>query len=307
MTKNINQQVTAVIVTYNRLSLLKQSVKAVLSQSKKVNHLLIVNNQSTDPTADWLATLKDERIQAINLDQNIGGAGGFNYAVSKSMTDFEDDFIWLMDDDTIPNEDALKELLNLFIKHPQSSFASSNTRWIDGSPALMNVVSPQEPEWPTYLNQEENFVQLKHATFVSLLIPRAIVLQIGLPQKEYFIWGDDIEYTERAAKIGPGFFVPNSIVIHKMKANTPPGNIATENDKQRLPRYFYEYRNRLQTARHRPFTSRVKTWLHSLQDFFQTLFGLHTKYRFYKTWLIIKGTVAGIFFRPKIEKVPEGK
>ena len=300
--KRTNQNVTAVIVTYNRLSLLKESIKALLNQSKKINHLLIINNNSTDGTDKWLSTLKDKKIEVINLEKNIGGAGGFNFAVKKFMTDFDDSFVWLMDDDTIPNKDALAELLKLFIKHPESSFASSNTRWTDGSPALMNVVSPQEPEWPMFLNQKENFVQLKHATFVSLLISRDVISKIGLPQKEYFIWGDDIEYTERAAKIGPGFFVPNSIVIHKMKTNTPPGNIATDNNKDRLPRYFYEYRNRLQTARHRPFTSKIKTWLHSLQDFLQTLFSPHTKNRFYKTWLIIKGTVAGIFFRPKIEK-----
>lgn len=307
MINNSNQNVTAVIVTYNRLDLLKEAIAAVLSQTKKVNHLLIINNHSTDDTESWLARIEIENVHIVNLDKNIGGAGGFNYAIKKFIKDFGDDFVWLMDDDTIPNQDALEELLVLFEKHPESAFASSNTRWIDGSPALMNVVSPQEPEWPTYLNQEENFVRLKHATFVSLLIPKKIIQKIGLPQKEYFIWGDDIEYTERAVKVAPGYFVPNSIVIHKMKTNTPPGNIAKDNNKERLPRYYYEYRNRLQTARNRPFTSRIKTWLHSLQDFLQTLFGVHTKYRFYKTWLIIKGTFAGIFFRPKPEPAEQYK
>ena len=43
-------------------------------------------------------------------------------------------------------------------------------------------------------------VQAEQATFVSLLLRAATVQKVGLPIKEFFIWGDDIEYTRRIAR-----------------------------------------------------------------------------------------------------------
>jgi len=54
--------VTAAIVTYNRLELLKESLAAILAQTKYLSHVIIVNNMSTDGTTEYLDSLNDERI-----------------------------------------------------------------------------------------------------------------------------------------------------------------------------------------------------------------------------------------------------
>ena len=50
-----NKNVTAAIVTYNRVDLLKESLSAVLNQTDYLNHVIVVNNKSTDETAEYLA------------------------------------------------------------------------------------------------------------------------------------------------------------------------------------------------------------------------------------------------------------
>ena len=41
---------TAIVVTYNRLSLLKECIHGILSQTKKADNIIVINNQSTDGT-----------------------------------------------------------------------------------------------------------------------------------------------------------------------------------------------------------------------------------------------------------------
>ena len=64
---------TAIVVTYNRLSLLKECIHGILSQTKKADNIIVINNQSTDGTGEWLAT---QPVTTIT-QENKGGAWGF--------------------------------------------------------------------------------------------------------------------------------------------------------------------------------------------------------------------------------------
>ena len=104
--------IAAVIVTYNRLELLKECIHAVLNQEKQLCDLVIVDNASTDGTNDYLQTISMdcERINCFRLDQNTGGAGGFYYGIRKGV-EMGYEYIWIMDDDTIPDPECLYQLM----------------------------------------------------------------------------------------------------------------------------------------------------------------------------------------------------
>ena len=92
-------------------------------------------------------------------------------------------------------------------------------------------------------------VQIEQATFVSLFFPVSVIRKVGLPIREYFIWGDDIEYTRRiSVRNGiPCYMAGKSIVIHMMQNNTG-SNIATD-VPERIDRYRYAFRNENYTYR----------------------------------------------------------
>lgn len=301
--KKIN--VTAVIVTYNRVELLQESINAVLAQQGDfLNHVYVVNNASTDNTQDFLESFNDPKVTVKNLNENIGGAGGFNLGVRFFIEKTTDHYVWLMDDDTIPSPTALQELIDFYENHSEASFVSSNVRWqtIGGEPSYMNVprqVDRKEEGQPisSTINPTP---QIANATFVSTMFDRRTVLEIGLPQKEYFIWGDDIEYTNRAGRIGQGFLILDSLVAHKSKENTHAGDIVNEEDHNRLSRYKYEMRNRLLTGRRTHSLAHSGTARNGI-DFLKVLFKPDVKFRFKKLGIIFKGTIKGWFFRPTIE------
>ena len=109
-------KIIAIVVTYNRLSLLKESINALLNQTHPLNKIVIVDNHSTDGTSDYLANLAKENsiFQIVTMEQNVGGSGGFSEGV-KQAAYAHADWMWLMDDDTIPQEDALDGLTGLLI------------------------------------------------------------------------------------------------------------------------------------------------------------------------------------------------
>lgn len=86
--------IIAVVVTYNRMELLKRNIRC-LQQNKPISSIVIVNNGSTDGTTEWLAA--QEGLTVIN-QTNVGGAGGF-YTGIQYAYQAGADWIWCMDDD----------------------------------------------------------------------------------------------------------------------------------------------------------------------------------------------------------------
>ena len=106
------KKVVAIVVTYNRLEMLKQCIDAIMKQTIRCD-ILLVDNCSTDGTREWVNDYLlpiESNVYYINTGENIGGAGGFNYGLKEAIKgDYY--YFWIMDDDCVPKEDALEKLL----------------------------------------------------------------------------------------------------------------------------------------------------------------------------------------------------
>jgi GT2 family glycosyltransferase len=240
-------KICTVVVTYNRLELLKDAINALQVQSMD-HDILIVNNGSTDGTTEYLNSCNN--ISVINQD-NVGGAGGF-YSGIKYACEHGYDYAWVMDDDVLPDKDALKLLVEkryfLETMEDKVGFVCSYVVNADGKPVNVPTVDllgdcvTNYPTWHKYLSK--GIARVQFATFVSVLIPCKIVEEIGLPYKEFFIWGDDSEYTNRISSKYPSFLISESIVTHLRAGNGAALSIYSMNSPQRIKMYSYLIRNR---------------------------------------------------------------
>lgn len=234
-----NNRVAAVVVTYNRLPLLQKCIERLRAQTTPCG-ILVVNNASTDGTTPWLAAQKTAGVLLTrDTGENLGGAGGFNYGMRWAM-EAGYDYLWLMDDDCLPEPDALEKLLEAdTLLKGEYGWLSSRCLWTDGSVCNMNL------QRKTPYRDIDGFTfpltPCVMASFVSLFLRREIVTEFGLPIKEFFIWSDDWEYTRRISRKWPCYVAAESRVMHAMKSNTVV-NIATD-APERLGRYRYFYRN----------------------------------------------------------------
>ena len=235
------KRVGIVVVTYNRLALLKESIDSLRNQTYLNRDIVVVNNGSTDGTLEWLNSQKD---LIVITQQNLGGAGGF-FTGMKYVAEHDYDYCWIMDDDVVCHSDALQELVSAYNKKPNIGFVCSKVIGINGCP--MNT--PTVDDRPTSNGDAdftdliaESMIKVKTATFVSVLCSVKTIKEVGLPYKEFFIWGDDTEYTNRISLNHECYMACRSVVVHK-RAIQGALSFETETNPLRQKMYFYMMRN----------------------------------------------------------------
>ncbi|PIO84013.1 hypothetical protein BSQ39_10770 [Loigolactobacillus backii] len=291
--QSMADKVSCVVVTYNRLALLKRCLNAIFAQSKPVTDVFIVNNHSSDQTAAYLAQQKGPHVHVFNLNENLGGAGGFVYGMQQAAK-VANDYIWLMDDDTLVHADTLAQLLRPAKKISNFGFLSPQVQLKDGT--IGNQPLPLRDWQP---EPKTGLTRLKTGSFVAILFNQRVVERLGLPISDFFIWFDDHEYTMRISQQYPAYYVPTAQVTHLTVAATP--DILT--DQKRIPRYFYLFRNKYYTQKEfRGSWGAIKDILANLVIIGQIIVGKRPK-KGQKIMTVIRGTWAGLFFKPQIKSV----
>lgn len=295
----MKNKIVAVVVTYNRKELLKRCLSCLLVQREISCDVIVVDNASTDGTKEMIKTQFDlPEVIYNNTGANLGGAGGFEYGVKKAV-EAGYEYVWIMDDDTLPENNALEELMNADKKLQGNwGFLSSVAYWTDGSICKMNI---QKKTIFKHIRKEEyqtDITPIVMCSFVSLMIKTSIVKEVGLPIGEYFIWTDDYEYTGRISLKYPCYMVPASKVVHAMKNHTRV-NFATD-DISRIGRYHYIYRNDVHCYRRYG----ILGWMYIIMKDIYTILNIlknAKEGKREKMKVVLKGFNEGLYFHPMIE------
>ncbi|MEO8860480.1 MAG: glycosyltransferase family 2 protein [Ginsengibacter sp.] len=204
------EKVVAVVVTYNRQQLLSECIAALRLQTRAIDKILVINNGSNDNTEKWLKNQPD--IEFVT-QTNLGSGGGFNRGI-KLAYEKNYDWIWLMDDDGLPKEDALEHLLE-----------GADEKLCLRNCAVINKEDKKSFVWKTgnYSNideVEEPIIKNFAHPFNGTLLHKNIIEKVGLPKKELFIWGDETEYYYRIIRKNkiPFYTKSNSIHYHPASA-----------------------------------------------------------------------------------------
>lgn len=236
----------SLIVTYNRKDKLVEAVNSLLSQSESPIRIILIDNHSTDGTEQKLeeeGLLDNNKIVYVKMPQNYGGSGGFYYGIKEAMKYDDFDFLSLSDDDAIYKHNFF-ELISKYQKaHPNVKAFCGTVQYENGTIQTDHRRKITNEKW---LQQEEisqnnykNNFKLDLFSFVGCIISRDILKKIGLPEKDYFIYYDDTEYSLRVRKYTDIINVSGAVIIHKtpMKSSKVKNLITWKN--------YYELRNSL--------------------------------------------------------------
>ena len=221
--------VSFVVVTYNRASYLKIALRSVIAQTRfeDIKEIVVVNNGSTDDTSTILEEIARycPKLKVVTNDENLGGAGGFALGIKIALKN-RPDWMCLMDDDVELDSFVLEHIL-LHISNKRvlaclrlnvnGTIAERASRRYDLSSPF--VVNPRKQSLCDIFKYPEEMGELEKVAFSSfegMFIPTELVSNIGLPRKEYFIFGDDCDYCIRARRAGAQIFVVRDAVLHRM-------------------------------------------------------------------------------------------
>jgi GT2 family glycosyltransferase len=243
-----NSTVAAVVVTFNRKDLLCQCLDGILSQSRPVDALFVIDNASTDGTAAMISERYADRVRYVRMETNIGGAGGFHHGM-KLAYDAGFEYLWIMDDDVLPASACLQFLLEgakgarvvspLHLSEAGDIVEVAQIR-VDGrkSWARETYVSHHYKELPLL----PPTIDLSSMSFEGPLIHRSVIEIAGLPRADFFILFDDTEYSIRVSTLdlGPILCITAGRMTRLQQANS---------GSPTLWRSYHLWRNRLFSLR----------------------------------------------------------
>jgi GT2 family glycosyltransferase len=216
-------KITTVIVTYaNRHGLCEQVITSAFNEG--VANIILVDNASATESAQVYEqmALEDKRIQLIRHNENLGSAGGFKAGLKFVAQDLQTDFIWLLDDDNVPQVGSLTALISTWNMLAPLTLAKDVVLYsYRGDTRANDLLAVTQGYLKCYL--ENNFMGFNFLQAVKLRLRKykthsqinypvvrvflgpyggaflslEIVEKIGSPSEEFFVYADDHEYTNR--------------------------------------------------------------------------------------------------------------
>ncbi len=251
-------KITAIVVTYNRKLLLGECLNSLLNQTYPLDAIYIIDNASTDGTLEYLVVKgfidkplfpdkeplevlkqipllpfpdKTVEIHYVRMHENTGSAGGFHEGIKRGYkNDF--DWLWLMDDDGEPNNNALQKLIEGYKTMPNGKVFNSlvvDKNDPDKIPFgyhfgfnIMEKKAIEEKKYKSFFSVAElkSFApsiccEGLSQFFNSTLIHRGVIEDVGYPIRGFFIRGEEEEYIFRIQNAGYiTYTVLNSIIYH---------------------------------------------------------------------------------------------
>ncbi len=234
----IQYKVCVVTVTYgDRWQLLNQVLTRLLTFAN-VAHVVVVDNASIYSVK---SKVENSQITVLSNSINEGSAGGYNRGIAYATEHLDCDFIWLLDDDNMPLENALPELMKhwnniqgtntqkaLFCRRPDrtihtkiamganpSSYYLTSNNFLGFS--LTNIVSNKIRKISERFKQPGEFLDkavMPYVPYGGLMLHRQMVEKIGYPNADFFLYVDDSEYSYRITQQGAKIYlIPAALVV----------------------------------------------------------------------------------------------
>ena len=214
-------RVGVVIVNYNGAQYVGECLQSLRAQSRPPDGVVVVDNASVDGSPDLIASQFPEAA-LIRSATNLGFAGGVNAGI-RWCEAHGCDAVLVLNPDTVVEGDALELLVAAAERHPRACVTPLVVR--AESPDVVASYAGTLVWWrgrvaPHYLGQSardqpRGDVRIDFANGACVLLPLAIVKEVGLLDESFFLYFEDVDYFERLGRAGfESWYVPAARVRH---------------------------------------------------------------------------------------------
>ncbi|RAU96239.1 galactofuranosyltransferase GlfT1 [Mycolicibacter senuensis] len=245
----MTETVYAVVVTHRRVEQLTESLKALVTQTRAPDHLIVVDNDNDAAVAELVAGASVPSTY-LGSRRNLGGAGGFALGILHALAAGAD-WVWLADDDGRPADSGvLAALLGCAARHGLAEV----------SPMVCNIDDPSRLAFPLRrgLVWRREVSELRGgggdllpgiaSLFNGALFTADALDAVGVPDLRLFMRGDEVEVHRRLVRSGLAFGTClTAVYLHPCGSDEfkpiLAGRMHTQYPDDAAKRYF-TYRNR---------------------------------------------------------------
>jgi rhamnopyranosyl-N-acetylglucosaminyl-diphospho-decaprenol beta-1,3/1,4-galactofuranosyltransferase len=239
--------VIAVVVTKDRTASLAHSLDAIAGQTRRVDHLIVVDNGG-DPKVAELFEGFVAPATYLPSRRNLGGAGGFALGMLYALS-LGADWVWCADDDGRPDgPDVLATLLSTAVEFSLDEV----------SPMVLDIDHPEQLAFPLrrglrWRRQRDDFRDVRllegYASLFNGALFRAEALDgVGVPDYRMFVRGDETEMHRRLVRSGLRFGTATRTAYLHPDGSAEFKPILRERLSAQYPddevKRYYTYRNR---------------------------------------------------------------
>lgn len=211
--------VTIIILNWNTCQRVARCLQSLQQQTWQNFTIIVVDNGSDDDSATYIAE-HFPHIHLIALPENIGYAGGVNYALPVALAQ-QSEYIVLLNSDTLVPNDFVASAVSAMEQQPEVGIATPKIRYTDEPDMLWGIGGAMLPAWLiVYGMHEQDSGQYDHISldFVfgcAMIIRRVVLERIGGLDERFFVYYEDVDLCLRSKQAGYGIgFFPHITVWH---------------------------------------------------------------------------------------------
>lgn len=220
--------VSVIIVNYNTLELTKNTIESVFEKTEVLNfEIILVDNASTDGSAEFFENNYKERIILIKNSENLG----FGRANNKGIEIAKGKYIFLLNSDTLLINNAIKILFDFMEQNIECGVCGGNLFDRDNRPVhsfkkeLVNIYSDFDFIKNFILkliykkridfNYTNKNIEVGYITGADMFIRKKILEKVGIFDSDFFMYFEETELTTRIKSTGKKIIsVPQAKIIH---------------------------------------------------------------------------------------------
>ncbi|MGE0931427.1 glycosyltransferase [Peijinzhouia sedimentorum] len=185
----MEKKVCLVVVTWNRIEILKDTIERLQGQTVPITTLVIVDNGSNDGTIEYIKRLKEihSNIHSVLIPDNPGFGAGLAEGMKYGLAQIDHDFFWLMDDDSKPENDTLEKLINTIEEHNFDMLGLKGYNMVWGQPKIV---------------KDDNVREVDYVLVDGAVIRGEVVKEVGVIGSHFFMMCEDYDYSKRLNKAG---------------------------------------------------------------------------------------------------------
>lgn len=222
-----NFKLSIVVPNWNGSDVIVDCIESINKQTLRPFEVIVVDNGSIDDSVDEIRN-KFPHVKLIELEKNIGFAGGVNVGIKAS----KGDYVFLFNNDAELEKDAIKELISTAIKEnsdiTQCVILTDNGKLID---SVGDEYSNWGLPYPGMRNQPSAKVpnhdkEIFSASGGASLYKKSLFKELGYFDEAFFAYYEDVDISMRAKLLRKKILLSSkAIVHHKMNytANKVPG------------------------------------------------------------------------------------
>lgn len=199
-----------VICNYNKCDYVLGCIQSVLESKTNDYDLYVVDNASTDDSAEKIQELYGDRLNLIVNEENLGGSGGFNTGIRKVVSAGYK-YVWCLDNDVLVDEEALTYLVKFLDEHEETGMVGSKVYHMENPDYVqqfgITIDFNELCVEAKYLNEFEDgtmpeVVYSDAVAACSVLVRTSLIKEIGPMPEANFLYWDDTEWGYRCNRAG---------------------------------------------------------------------------------------------------------